>query len=66
MNMNEGMKILTLNEMEGIAGGHPFEEKISDSDLYRAGIVVEYHFWSSDEFMMMARTISYDLANVIV
>ena len=61
MNMNEGMKILTLNEMEGIAGGHPFEEKITDSDLYRAGIVVEYHFWSSDEFRIGSTGISKDL-----
>ena len=59
------IKILNLNEMEQVAGGHPFEEKFADYALYRAGIVVEYHFWSSDEFRIGSTNISKDLAKAL-
>ncbi len=65
MERNEGIRILTLNELEEIAGGHPFEEKFADYDLYRAGITCEMHFFSSDEFRIGSTNISKDLAKAL-
>ena len=53
---------LTLDEMEAIAGGHPFEEKFADYALYRAGITCDEHMFGSDEFRIGSTKISKDLA----
>ena len=59
---NRTVKILTEEEMEQIAGGHPFEEKIADYSLFRAGIVCEMHLFEADEFFIGGTKISKDFA----
>ena len=59
------VRILTDQEMEQIAGGHPFEEKFADYALYRAGITCNMHFFSSDEFLIGSTKISKALAKTL-
>ena len=61
LRMNE----LSMEEMEQAAGGHPFEDCFGDIALYRAGIVCEEHFFSSDEFRIGSTNISKDLAKAL-
>lgn len=65
MKKEERIKILNLNEMEQIAGGHPFEEKIADYALYRAGIVCEEHLFKSDEFRIGSTNITKEMAKAL-
>lgn len=60
--MNTYTVTLTLDEMAGVAGGHPFEEKFADYSLYRAGITCEYHMFDDDEFRIGSTRISKALA----
>ena len=65
MKGNEEIRVLTVNEMEQFAGGHPFEEKFADYDLYRAGITCNMHLFSVDEFTIGSVNISKDLAKAL-
>ena len=60
--MNTFAAPITLDEMAEIAGGHPFEEKFADYDLYRAGVTCEMHFFADDEFRIGSTQISKSLA----
>lgn len=57
---------LNPDEMSTIAGGTFTKNAFSKDTYHSVGISTSYHFFDCDEFMIMGRSISYDLANEIV
>lgn len=62
----EAVKELTPDELAAAAGGTFTKNTFSKEAYHSVGISTRYHFFDSDEFMMMGRTISYAQANDIV
>ena len=58
-------RILTAEETERVAGGHPFEESFADENLYRAGVSFTNTIFGSDEFRIGSTGISKDLARAL-
>ena len=58
-------RLLSTEETEIVAGGHPFEESFADEKLYRAGISFTNCIFGSDEFRIGSTEISKDLARTL-
>ena len=58
----ENKTALTQEEMNTVAGGHPFEECFGDAALYRAGISYVNCIFGADEYWINNTRISKDLA----
>lgn len=56
------IKELFFNEMEDVAGGHPFEDCFGDDDLHRAGVTYVNTVFGDDEYYIGSTRISKDLA----
>lgn len=49
-------------ELDQIAGGHPFEDCFGDNDLHRAGVTYINTVFGNDEYYIGSTRISKDLA----
>lgn len=49
-------------ELDQIAGGHPFEDCFGDNDLHRAGVTYINTVFGNDEYYICSTHISKDLA----
>ncbi len=56
---------LTVQELDQIAGGHPFEDCFWDEDLYRAGVSYYNTVFGDDEYYIGSTRISKDLARLL-
>ena len=56
---------MTYEEMETVAGGHPFEECFGDTALYRAGVSYQNVIFGSDHYYVGSKQISKDLAKTL-
>lgn len=56
---------MTYEEMETVAGGHPFEECFGDTALYRAGVSYQNVIFGSDRYYVGSKQISKDLAKTL-
>ncbi len=53
---------ITMEQLECVAGGQPFEEAFADTALYRAGVSFVNVIFGSDEFYVNGTAISKDTA----
>ena len=56
---------MTYEEMETVAGGHPFEECFGDTALYRADVFYQNVIFGSDRYFIGSKQISKDLAKTL-
>lgn len=56
---------MTYEEMEPIAGGHPFEECFGDTALYRTGVSYQNVIFGSNRYYVGSKQISKDLAKTL-
>lgn len=60
--MDRTPKELTSEELNSVAGGHPFESSFGDNALYRAGVSYVNTIFGADEYYIGTLKISKDQA----